>query len=157
MGEKDIKIEMRSKLNENNIIQLIFGAAMVIAPAIMMIIYGFDMNYLFTIISGALLLIYTVRFYFVKANLIDKITNPEKDFHREVEKRLNETFIIQLIFGAVMVIAPIIMMLGIYGFDLNLLLTIISGALLIIYTIRYFNLYKTDLVNRIESSTKTSQ
>ncbi|NVM29743.1 MAG: hypothetical protein HWN65_12945 [Candidatus Helarchaeota archaeon] len=152
MSEKDIKIEMSSRFNETFIIQLLFGAAMIIIPLIYMLTppIGFDFNLLFSIISGALLIFYAFRFYYVKNNLIERVEKAEKDVHVEAGTRLNETFIIQLLFGAAMIIIPLIYMLTPpIGFDFNLLFSIISGALLIFYAFRFYYV-KNTIVDRIE-------
>ena len=157
MSEKDLKVKMNVRLNETFIVQLIFGVAMIIVPIVMMImVYGFDFNLLFSIISGALLIVYSVRFYYVKINLLDQVEKSEKDFHIKARARLNETFIVQLIFGVAMIIVPIVMMIMVYGFNFNLLISIISGALLIVYSFRFYYV-KTDLIDRIEKFTKSSE
>ncbi|NVM56355.1 MAG: hypothetical protein HWN66_21840, partial [Candidatus Helarchaeota archaeon] len=115
---------------------------------------GFDFNLLYSIIIGALLIFYCFRFYKVKTNLIERVEKSEKDVHVGASTRLNETFIFQLIFGAAMIIFPLIYMLTPpIGFDFNLLYSIIIGALLIFYSFRFYRV-KTNLIHRIEEHSK---
>ncbi len=153
MSKNSIKVEMNARLDETFIVQLIFGALIVVLTVVMMIgTYTFDFNLLFSIISGVLLIVYAIRYYRVKANLIVRIENSGKDACDETQARLNETFIVQLIFGVAMVVVPIIMMVAVYGFDFNLLFSIISGALLIFYTFRYYR-YTIKLIDQIKKLT----
>ncbi|MHA1651686.1 MAG: hypothetical protein ACTSYB_15955 [Candidatus Helarchaeota archaeon] len=137
--DEEFHIELKLRMNETFIIQLIFGAAMVIAGLFNIILYGFDMNFIMTAISGILLLIYSIRYYQVRSYVVGLGEKGDSTFKTELHIKLNETFIIQLIFGVAMVIAPLIMMFS-YGFDMNLIMTIISGGLLIIYSIYYYRL-----------------
>jgi hypothetical protein len=135
VAEKDIKSELRAFLNEEFIVQLLFGCLMVVFPAIMIFIYGFNVSLLTTAISGALLIFYTIRFLRLRAALLESLQKSEKDMPTKLATRLNETFIIQLVFGALMLLAPLITMI-LYGFNFSLLMTAISGGLLIFYSIR---------------------
>lgn len=125
MAEKDIKSDLHAFLNEEFIVQLIFGVLMLAFPLIMMIIYGFNVSLLSTAISGGLLIFFTFRY----------LRLSDQDISTKFTAKLNEAFIIQLIFGALMLLAPVITMI-LYGFNFNLLTTAISGGLLIFYSIR---------------------
>jgi len=152
MTEKDIKIELRLRLNEAFIVQIFFGALMLIIPIIQMLSSGvFDFSLLSTLISGALLIFYSFRFYYVKSNLVDKVLKAEQDVYKKLTFRLNEVFIVQLIFGALMIIIPIIQILssGVF-YNISLLSTIISGALLIIYSFRFYYV-KDNLIERTKA------
>ncbi len=148
MAEKDIKSDLRAFLNEQFFVQLIFGLLMLIFPAIMMIIYGFNVSLLTTAISGALLIIYTFRFSRLRTALIEGLQKAEKDIPVKLATRLTEAFVVQLIFGALMLLAPLITML-LYSFNFNLLMTAISGGLLIFYSIRTYRM-KGNLTARIK-------
>jgi len=151
MGEKDIKSEIGARLNETFLVQLIFGILMVVVPIIMMVaVYGFDFNMLFSIISGALLIFYTFRVYYVRLNLMDLAEKASKDLNEEIKTRVNETFLVQLIFGILMVVVPIIMMVAVYGFDFNMLFSVISGGLLIFYAFRYYKTRMNEIIDKLE-------
>lgn len=120
---------------------------MVIFPVIMMIISGFNVSLLSTAISGGLLIVYTFRYLRLRIALPESLQKSEKDVPVKLASRLNETFIIQLILGAIMVLASVITMI-LYGFDFNLLVTAISGGLLIFYSLRTL-LIKGNLTERV--------
>jgi hypothetical protein len=122
----DIQSKMRAFLREEFIIQLLFGCLMVIFPVIMMVVYGFNVSLLTTVISGGLLIVWTFRYLRLRA---------DKDISSKIASRLYEAFIIQLAFGVLMLLVPVITMI-LYGFNFNLLMTAISGGLLIFYSIR---------------------
>ncbi|MHA1131613.1 MAG: hypothetical protein ACTSQQ_12500, partial [Candidatus Helarchaeota archaeon] len=61
------------------------------------------------------------------------------EYDQKAAVKINETFIIQLIFGCAMVGAALITLLS-YGFDMNILMTLISGGMLIAYSIYYYRL-----------------
>jgi membrane protein implicated in regulation of membrane protease activity len=148
MAKTDIKSELRAFLNEQFIIQLIFGLAMLVFPLIMMIIYGFNVSLITTAISGGLLIVYTFRYLRFRTALIKGLEQSDKDISSKLATRLNETFIIQLVFGVLMLLVPVITMV-LYGFNLNLLMTAISGGLLIFYSLRTLRM-KGTLTNRLQ-------
>jgi membrane protein implicated in regulation of membrane protease activity len=148
MAKTDIKSELRAFLNEQFIIQLIFGLAMLVFPVIMMIIYGFNVSLITTAISGGLLIVYTFRYLRFRTALIKGLEQSDKDISSKLATRLNETFIIQLVFGVLMLLVPVITMV-LYGFNLNLLMTAISGGLLIFYSLRTLRM-KGTLTNRLQ-------
>lgn len=151
MDEKYIKLEIEARLNETFIVQLFFGILMVVVPIIMMIaVYGFDFNLLFSIISGALLIFYAFRVYNVRLNLMNLAEKSDKDLNNIMKARVNETFIVQLIFGILMVVVPIILMIAMYGFDYNLLFSVISGGLLIFYAFRYYRTNMNKILDKLE-------
>jgi len=148
MAKTDIKSELCAFLNEQFIIQLIFGLAMLVFPLIMMIIYGFNVSLITTAISGGLLIVYTFRYLRFRTALIKGLEQSDKDISSKLATRLNETFIIQLVFGVLMLLVPVITMV-LYGFNLNLLMTAISGGLLIFYSLRTLRM-KGTLTNRLQ-------
>jgi drug/metabolite transporter (DMT)-like permease len=131
--------KLNARMNETFIVQVIFGAAMAIMGIITMINYGFDYNSLMTIISGALLLIYSIYYYRMRLNLKELGEKGDTDYDQVASAKLNETFLVQLIFGCAMVGAALVTMIS-YGFDTNILMTLISGGLLIVYSIYYYRL-----------------
>ena len=134
---EDFRDELKTRMNETLIMQLIFGVAMVLAAVASMILSGifFDMNVIMTIVSGGLLIAYSIYYYRVRTNLMAE--KDENEFDKKVRAKLNETFILQLIFGVAMVAAGGVAMIA-TGFDFNMLLTMISGGLLIAYAIYYY-------------------
>jgi hypothetical protein len=156
MGEKDIKDELKAQFSQIEMFQVIFGMILIAASVILMVIFGATAAYIYVLLTGISLVIYTIRSYLIQTNLMDQLNKGAKDVHLEVKARLNETFIIQIIFGIAMVLVPVIMMLTIYGFNLNLLMSIISGGLLLFYAIRYLYVGAQNLVDKIEKYSKSS-
>jgi hypothetical protein len=156
MGEKDIKDELKAQFSQIEMFQVIFGIIVIAASVILMVIFGATAAYIYVLLTGISLVIYTIRSYLIQTNLMDQLNKGAKDVHLEVKARLNETFIIQIIFGIAMVLVPVIMMLTIYGFNLNLLMSIISGGLLLFYAIRYLYVGAQNLVDKIEKYSKSS-
>jgi hypothetical protein len=156
MGEKDIKDELKAQFSQIEMFQVIFGMILIAASVILMVIFGASAAYIYVLLTGISLVIYTIRSFLIQTNLMDQLNKGAKDVHLEVKARLNETFIIQIIFGIAMVVVPVIMMLTIYGFNLNLLMSIISGGLLLFYAIRYLYVGAQNLVDKIEKHSKSS-
>jgi hypothetical protein len=156
MGEKDIKDELKAQFSQIEMFQVIFGMILIAASVILMVIFGASAAYIYVLLTGISLVIYTIRSFLIQTNLMDQLNKGAKDVHLEVKARLNETFIIQIIFGIAMVLVPVIMMLTIYGFNLNLLMSIISGGLLLFYAIRYLYVGAQNLVDKIEKYSKSS-
>ncbi|MFX1294683.1 MAG: hypothetical protein ACFFD2_07495 [Promethearchaeota archaeon] len=138
---EDYSAELNIQMNETFIIQMIFGAVMAVAGLIGLITIAIDINSIMVTISGFLLIVYSLVFYIRKKNLMILGEKGAEDFDIEVRAKVKETFIIQLIFGIAMVVAPLITMIS-YGFNMNLLMTVISGALLIVYSIYYYRVLK---------------
>lgn len=136
--DENLSNEINTRMTEAFIVQMIFGIAMTVIGLVYMFISGFNLNMLMTIISGALLIGYSIYYYLkIRTNLQEIALKGETDYKNLVKSKLNETFIIQLIFGVAMVIIPLIMMIS-SGFNLNLLTTLISGGLLVVYSIIYY-------------------
>ncbi|MHA1264309.1 MAG: hypothetical protein ACTSRS_03660 [Candidatus Helarchaeota archaeon] len=150
MSLDNIKTKIFARINETFIVQLIFGIVMIVVPIIMMFgIYGFDLNMLFNIVSGALLIVYAFRTYHIRNKVNEQLQDLGKDSQTFLHARVNETVIVQLIFGIAMIVVPIIMMVSVYGFDLNLLISTISGALLIYYALRYYRIRMVKLIDQL--------
>jgi len=156
MGEKDIKDELNAQFNQIEMFQIIFGMILIAASAVLIVFFGVSAAYIYVLLTGVSLVIYTIRSYLIQTNLINQLNKSAKDVHLELKARLNETFIIQIIFGIAMVVVPLIMMLTIYGFNLNLLFSIISGGLLLFYAIRYLRVGAQNLLDKVEKSSKSA-
>ncbi len=136
-SEADFHSDLNSRLTETFIIQIIFGVAMVVAGLFTIVSTGFDISIIMTLISGGLLIAYSLYFYAKVQTYLAKLGEKgDQEYNNKVRIKLNETFIIQLIFGVAMVVVGLYLLIT--GFDLNVLMTIISGALLIVYSIYYY-------------------
>ncbi|MHA1276100.1 MAG: hypothetical protein ACTSQI_00315 [Candidatus Helarchaeota archaeon] len=131
--------KLNARMNETFIIQVIFGAAMAIVGVINLIQLGLDYSFIMTIVSGVLLLVYSVYYYRMRLQLKELGEKGTTEYDQKAAVKINETFIIQLIFGCAMVGAALITLLS-YGFDMNILMTLISGGMLIAYSIYYYRL-----------------
>jgi len=129
---------------------------MIITPIITIIASGeFDISLLFTLISGALLIFYSFRFYYVKINLINAEQNMSDNIHFKLKARLNEAFFFQIIFGIVLVLFPISLR-GAEGASIDTIIWIflipisLIGNLLILYSYRFYSV-KERLIQRFKT------
>lgn len=143
--------ELNTRMNETFVMQLIFGVAMVVAALVSIIIYGFNLSIITTLISGALLIVYSIYYYKIRINLKELGKKGDKSFEKKASSKLNETFTIQIIFGVAMIIAALVSITT-YGFDVNIIMTLISGGFLVVYSIYYYRvrISLVDLIKRTE-------